>query len=91
MSRPFKVATGTVLLITAAVWTLGIARNTFLAREIGFYAVLFLVPAGALCSSVWLAFQGPLWRRIVGWVAIVPTFAVWALSLLLVYGGFKIH
>lgn len=80
-----------VFLVTSIVWIYGVSRHTFLAQEIGIYIGIFLIPGAAICTCIWLIFQKRTWARVVGLLLIVPSFAVWAVSLLLVANGFRIH
>ena len=80
-----------VFLVTGIVWIYGVSRHTFLASEIGIYVGMFLIPGAAVCTSFWLIFQKRTWLRVTGALLIVPCLALWALSLLLVSIGFRIH
>ena len=80
-----------VFLLTGAVWVYGVSRHTFLASEIGLYVGIFLIPGAAVCTSIWLIFQKRTWVRVTGALLVVPSLALWALSLLLVSIGFRIH
>lgn len=80
-----------VFLLTSIAWILGLSRHTFLASEIGIYIGIFLIPGAAVCTCFWLIFQRRFWGRILGFLLIVPSLGVWALSMLLVSIGFKIH
>ena len=80
-----------VFLITSIVWFVALGRHTFLAREIWLYLGLFAVPAGLVCGSAWMILQRRVWVRVIGGVLALPALGVWGLSLLLVWGGFKIH
>ena len=80
-----------VFVLTSIVWIYGVSRHTFLASEIGIYVGIFLVPGAAVCTSIWLVFQERTWLRVTGALLVVPSLALWALSLLLVSIGFRIH
>ena len=80
-----------VFIATSAVWIYGVSRHTFLASEIGIYIGIFLIPGAAVCTSIWLIFQNRTWGRVVGLLLLFPSLAIWAVSLLLVANGFRIH
>ena len=80
-----------VFLITSAAWIYGVSRHTFLAQELGIYIGIFIVPGAAVCASIWLILQRRTWGRVAGLLLIVPSLAVWTVSLLLVANGFRIH
>ena len=80
-----------VFLATSIVWIYGVSRHTFLASEIGIYVGMFLVPGAAVCTSIWLIFQKRTWGRVTGFLLLLPSLAIWAVSLLLVAIDFKIH
>lgn len=80
-----------VFLITSMVWIYGVSRHTFLAQEIGIYFGIFLIPGAAICTCIWLIFHRRTWARVTGLLLIVPSLAIWAVSLLLVANGFRIH
>ncbi|TVO73521.1 hypothetical protein [Sedimenticola selenatireducens] len=91
MEKSTRYTLTAVFIVTSLVWAMGVSNHLFLVREIGLYLVLFFVPALGVCCSAWLIVQRVLWRRVVGLILLLPSVAVWALSLLLVYNGFKIH
>ncbi len=80
-----------VFLVTGIVWYIGVSNHTFLASEFWLYVGLFLVPASAVCGCAWLVSQPFLWRKAIGLVLILPCLGIWALSLLLVFNGFRVH
>ncbi|MCW8889042.1 MAG: hypothetical protein OQL20_00095 [Sedimenticola sp.] len=80
-----------VFAITSITWAIGVSNHRFLLNEIGIYLLLFFLPALVVCGSVWMIFQPVLWRRMVGVIIALPAVALWVLSLLLVFNGFKIH
>ena len=80
-----------VYLLTAAAWAIGISNHRFLWSEFWLYALIFLVPAGLVCVSSWLLFMQRTWARVLGIVMVLPSAAIWLLSLLLVSNGFRIH
>ncbi|UCH47398.1 MAG: hypothetical protein JSU95_15160 [Betaproteobacteria bacterium] len=80
-----------VFVVTGIVWIYGVSRHTFLASEIGIYVSIFLIPAAAVCACVWLIFQKRIWGRVIGLLLVLPSCAIWAVSLLLVANGFRIH
>jgi len=80
-----------VFLITGVVWGIAVSKHTFYAREFWLYVGIFTIPAAFVCGSCWMIFSRQIWRRIVGLVLVIPSLAVWLLSLLLVSVGFKIH
>jgi hypothetical protein len=81
----------TVFMITATVWAIGISRHRFLPSEFWLYLAIFLVPAALVCGSVWLILIRRTWVRVLGVVLALPSLAMWAVSLMLVCGGFRIH
>jgi len=80
-----------VFALTGIAWVSGVSNHTFLASEFWLYVGIFLVPASAVCACTWLVFRAVLWQRILGLVLLLPALAIWAISLLLVLNGFKIH
>ena len=80
-----------VYLTTTVVWIIGVSNHTFLASEFWLYVGIFLVPASLVCVSSWLIFHRNIWCRVAGLIMVLPAAALWVISLLLVYGGFKIH
>lgn len=80
-----------VYLVTAVVWTIGVTNHRFLWSEFWIYVGIFLLPGGLVCLSAWLIFMERLWARFVGIVLVLPALALWVVSLLLVYAGFRIH
>lgn len=91
MPRSLVYSALPVFVITSAVWIYGVSHHTFLANEIGLYIGLFLIPGAAVCACIWLLFCKRLWARITGAVLLIPGLGIWALSLMLVFVGFKIH
>lgn len=91
LPRSLLYAAPPVFIVTGIVWIYGVSRHTFLASEIGLYVGIFLIPGAAVCTSIWLIFQKRTWLRVTGALLVVPSLALWALSLLLVSIGFRIH
>lgn len=91
MPKSFIYPAIPVFLATTIVWIIGVSNHVFLASEFWLYVGIFLIPAMSVCGCSWLIFQDQLWRRVTGLVIILPCFGIWALSLLLVYHGFRIH
>lgn len=80
-----------VMLTTSIVWLIGVSTHTFLMSEFWLYVGIFFVPAMLVCGSSWLIFLDRVALRVLGIVLMLPSLGIWVLSLLLVYGGFKIH
>ena len=76
---------------TSVVWVAGITNHTFLASEFWIYVGIFFLPASAVCVCAWLALRDLLWIRDTGLVLLFPALAMWVISLLLVFNGFRIH
>ena len=91
MSKSLKYSAAPVFVITSVVWIMGVSNHRFLASEFWIYVGMFLIPATAVCGCIWLISHGPVWRRILGSVLLVPSMGTWVLSLLLVFHGFRIH
>ena len=91
MSSTFLKISLAVFFVTYAVWFYSFVVHTFHMRDFWFYVFFFFVPGGILCGSIWLSLHHQIWVRVIGLIALLPTGAVWLLSLLLVYGDFKIH
>lgn len=80
-----------IFAITSVVWIAGVSNHIFLLREFWIYVGIFLVPAASVCACIWLISRDPTWRRVLGFIVLIPSTGIWLLSLLLVYHGFKIH
>lgn len=80
-----------VFVITVIVWAVGISKHRFLISEFWLYVIIFIAPAGLLCVSLWLILMQRTWLRVVGALLALPGLVIWLVSLLLVYGGFRIH
>ena len=91
MPRSLTCSTLAVFLVTAVVWIAGLWDYTFYTRDFWFYVVLFRVPGGLVCISAWLIFMDRIWARVLGVLLVLPSLAIWVLSLLLAYGKFRIH
>ena len=91
MPRSLVYSALPVFIITTGVWVYGVTHHTFLAREIGIYIGLFLIPGAIVCTCCWLVFQQRTWGRILGALLLLPGLGIWGLTLLLVAIGFKIH
>lgn len=91
LPRSIIISALPVFLITSIVWIYGVSRHTFLVQEIGIYIGIFLIPGAAVCASVWLIVQQRTWAHVVGLLLILPSLAIWIVSLLLVANGFRIH
>jgi hypothetical protein len=88
-----QTATVVIFGITTIIWVYSLATKTLLLRseEIAFLALLFAVPAGLVCAAIWILLDARWWRRLLGTVLLLPSVAIWGLSLLLTIAGFKIH
>jgi len=88
-----QMATVVIFGITTIIWVYSLATKTLLLRheEIAFLALLFVVPAGLVCASIWILLDARWWRRLLGTVFLLPSVVIWGLSLLLTIAGFKIH
>lgn len=91
MTQTTQKALAGIVLVTCAVWSYSSIVNTLHMREFWFYCLVFMIPTGLLCGSVWLMERGRRWIRLTGFVSLMPTFVIWCFSLLFVYGDFKLH
>lgn len=80
-----------VLLVTSIAWIVGVSSHRFLWREFWLYVGIFLLPALMVIGSAWMIVQERLWLRVLGFIGALPSIAIWGISLLLVWAGFKIH
>ena len=91
MPKSFIYPAIPVFILTSMAWAIGASTQHLLASEFWLYVGIFLLPALAVCTCSWLVFQKVLWEKVVGGILLLPSLAVWLLSLLLVANGFKIH
>lgn len=91
MSPTIKYSAVIIFAINTGVWIYGLSKHRFLFNEIWLYLAIFLVPGLVILGSMWLMGKPPTWRRVLGFLIFLAGMVVWLVSLLLVYGGFKIH
>ena len=91
MSKPLKYSAVLILVITSAVWIYGLTNHRFLLNEFWLYVLIFSVPAGLMCFSLWVLLHHAIWRVVLGIVILIPSLGLWIISLLLVSIGFRIH
>ena len=89
--RSVTITAIVVFIVTSVAWVVGVSNHMFLANEFWLYVGIFLLPALLVVGSSWMIFQERMWLRVVGVVAALPSVAIWGISLLLVWAGFKIH
>lgn len=87
------IASLAIFGITLIIWihsfvTLNIPIHT---NEIALLGLIFVVPAAWVSAAIWVMLDARLWRQLSGVVLLLPGIAIWALSLMLVSVGFKIH
>ncbi len=91
MSRLTVFAAVTILAVTGAIWLYGVSHHRFVPGEFWLYALIFLLPAGLVYTSLWILLHREFWRITVGILCMIPSLVLWLGSLVLVANGFKIH
>lgn len=88
-----QFATVAIFGITAAVWVYSFSALNIPVRadEIAIFVLLFVVPAGLVSGATWIMLDVHWWRILLGILVLLPSIAIWVLSLMLVSAGFKIH